>query len=309
MRAVVADAYGGPEVYEVREVPDPKVGPDSVLVRVQAASINPVDRKIVAGALDGAFPTVFPLIPGWDVAGEVVGVGPAVRHVQVGQAVVGYHRQDLVGLGSWAELAAVHARAVAPAPATFDAVAASCLPLAGLTAWQALVEVLDVGSGDTVLVHAATGGVGTMAVRIATARGARVIGTASEANQDHLRSLGAEPVVYGDGLVDRVREVVPHGVDAALDLVGGDALEATPELLLSPGRFVSIVDADAVGRLGGEYVFVRPDVAQLAELAELADGGQLDPVVQSVHDVDDVRAAVEEAASGHVRGKVVLRIT
>lgn len=307
MRAVALDRYGSPEDLKVREVDDPRTGPDSVLVRVAAASINPVDYKIVQGLLDGAFPVLWPLVPGWDVAGEVVALGPAVRGLEVGQRVFGYARKDHLGGGSWAELVAVGARGIAPAPSSLDDVAASCLPLAGLTAWQSLVEVLQVGAGDTVLVHAATGGVGHLAVQIARSRGAEVIGTCSARNTDYLTSLGARAVEYGDGLVERVREVVPDGVDAVLDLVGGAALEASPELLRSSGRLVSIADADTVQRLGGTYVFVRPDVGQLAELARLADAGDLVPQVQSTYPLEQVAAAVKESAGG-VRGKVVLTV-
>ena len=308
MRAVVADSYGGPEVLELRDEPDPKVGPDSVLVKVRAASINPVDLYLVRGALDAAFPTVFPLIPGWDVAGEVAAVGPAVRHVRVGQPVFGYARKDFVGTGSWAELVAMHARAVAPAPAAADHVAASCLPLAGLTAYQSLVEVLQVGRGDTVLGHAASGGVGTMAVQIAAAQGARVIGTASSRNADYVRSLGADAVPYGDEMTAAVRELAPDGVDAVLDLAGADAMRSSAELLRTPGRLVSVVDPAVVQELGGTYVFVRPDVPQLGELARLVDSGHLRAEVQAVHPLDDVRAAVDAVATRHVRGKVVLRV-
>ena len=307
MRAVALDQYGSPEDLAVREADDPRTGPDSVLVRVRAASINPVDYKIAQGALDGAFPVLWPLVPGWDVAGEVVALGPAVRGLEVGQRVFGYNRKDHLGGGSWAELVAVGARGIAPSPSSLDDVAASCLLLAGLTAWQSLVEVLQVGAGDTVLVHAATGDVGHLAVQIARSRGAEVIGTCSARNTDYLRSLGATAVEYGDGLVERVREVAPDGVDAVLDLVGGPALEASGDLLATPGRLVSIVDADTVQRLGGTYVFVRPDVAQLGELARLADAGELVPHVQSTHPLDQVVAAVAEASAG-VRGKVVLTV-
>lgn len=308
MRAAVAMEYGGPEVLEVRDVDDPKAGPDYVMVDVHAASINPVDYAIVGGYLDAAFPVVWPLIPGWDVAGEVVATGPAVRHVEQGQRVFGYARKDLVGTGSWAEQVALPARGVGPAPASLDDVGASCLPLAGMTAWQALVEDLAVGDGDTLLLHAATGGVGHLATQIAVTRGARVVGTCSQPNHGLLRELGGEPVSYGDGLADRVREVAPDGVDAVADFAGGGALEASDELLGTPGRVVSVVDPHAAKQRGGTYVFVRPEVAHLAALAELADAGELTPHVQSVHDLDDVREGVEEASSGKVRGKVVLRV-
>ena len=306
MRAAAADAYGT-DVLQVRDVPEPKVGPDSVLVRVAAASINPVDYKITAGALDAAFPVLWPLVPGWDVAGEVVAVGPAVRDVRVGQDVFGYARQDFVGTGTWAELAAVPLRGLAAAPSSLDAVGASCLPLAGLTAWQSLVEVLEVQPGETVLVNAASGGVGSLGVQIAVARGARVIGTASPASADHVRDLGGEPVPYGEAMVDAVRALAPDGVHAVADFAGGDGLAAAPSLLRDPGRLVSIVDAATVTRLGGTYVFVRPDADQLRELAALVDSDRLRPVVQSTHPLDEVRAAVQEARAG-VRGKVVLTV-
>ncbi len=292
MRAAVLDEYGGPEVLQVREVDDPKVGPDYVLVRVAAAGINPVDYKSIAGRLDGAFPAVWPFIPGWDVAGEVVAAGPAVRHVDVGQQVFGYARKDLIGTGTWAELVAVHVRGIAPAPESLDAVAASCLPLAGLTAWQALVEDLDVGAGDTVLIQGATGGVGHLATQIAIARGARVIGTCSEPSHDFLESLGGEPVAYGEGVAERVRELAPDGVDAIADFAGPGLAPEADELLRNPGRVVSVLDPEAAKERGGTYVFVRPDVDQLRELARMADAGHLTPHVQSVHDLDAVREAV-----------------
>ena len=306
MRAAVAEQYGGPDVLEVREVDDPKVGPDSVLVRVQAASLNPVDHKIVAGHLDAAFPAVWPLVPGWDVAGEVVAAGPAVRHVEEGDRVFGYVRKDHLGTGTWAEQVAVPARGVAPAPRQVDAVVASCLPLAGLTAWQAVVEDLGIGQGDTLLIHGATGGVGHLATQIAVARGARVVGTCSAPNHDFLRELGGEPVTYGEGLADRLAEVVPEGVGAVADFAG--ALDASDRALRTPGRVVSVLDPEGASRRGGTYVFVRPDVDQLRQLAEMVDDGALAPHVQSVHDLDDVRDAVREATEQSVRGKVVLRV-
>lgn len=308
MRAVVAEGYGGPDVLQVREVEDPRVGPDYVLLRVRAASVNPVDYKVVAGRLHDRFPVLWPLIPGWDVAGEVVGVGPAVRHLEEGQPVFGYVRKDCLGTGSWAEQVAVHVRAVAPAPAGSEAVAASCLPLAGMTAWQTLVEDLEVGQGDTVLIHGATGGVGHLGTQVALARGARVIGTCSEANHDFLRDLGGQPVAYGEGLADRLRELAPEGVDAVADYAGGGSLAASDDLLRTPGRVVSILEPDAAWERGGTYVFVRPDVAHLSALADLAEAGLLTPHVQSVYDLDDVADAVSEASGGKVRGKVVLRV-
>ncbi|MDQ3307075.1 MAG: NADP-dependent oxidoreductase, partial [Actinomycetota bacterium] len=238
MRAAVIREFGEPSVVETTEVEDPLVGPDYVLIEVAVAGVNPVDWKIVAGYLQGAFPHHLPLIPGWDVAGEVVAVGPAVTEVAPGDRVAAYARKDHVQNGTFAELVAVSVRSVAKLPDGVDIVEAGALPLAGLTATQ-LMDAAEVAAGDTVLVHAAGGGVGSFAVQLAVLRGARVIGTGSVSSHDHVRGLGAEPVEYGDGLVDRVRDLAPTGVDVVIDLVGGDALAATPRLLSADGRVAS----------------------------------------------------------------------
>ena len=306
MRAVLADCYGGPEVLSIAERSDPKLGPDSVLVRVRAASVNPVDWKILRGLRDSAFPTFMPFVPGWDFAGDVVAMGPAITDLSLGQPVFGYARKDYVGDGTWAELAAVPARGVAPMPSNADFVEASCLPLAGLTAYQAVTEKIELAAGETLLVHAASGGVGTMATQIAVSLGARVIGTASKRNADYVRSLGAEHVTYGEGLEERVLEAADGKVDAVLDLVGGDALRLSARLARDTRRIVSVVDVHSVRELGGQYVFVRPDVGGLRRLAAMLDDGSLRVNVERTAPMSDVRSAVAQVEGGHVRGKVVL---
>lgn len=307
MRAVALDRYVSLDELAVTEAADPTPGPDEAVVRVRAASINPVDLGIVQGGLDGAFPTIWPLIPGWDVAGEVVATGPAVRHVVEGQAVYGYARKDLIGTGSWAELISMPARSLTPAPEALDHVHASCVPLAGMTAWQCLVEDLDVGTGDTVLIHGATGGVGHLGTQIARAKGAEVIGTCSPESHDFLRALGGEPLAYGDGLDERLRHAAPNGVDAIADFADPSALPGLADQLTRPGRLVSVLDPETATSLGGTYVFVRPEHAHLIALADLADRGELEPHVQSAHELADVADAAGEAA-GSVQGKVVLTV-
>lgn len=311
MRAVAISDYGNPGSYRLQDVADPTAGPDRVVVEVQAASINPVDYKILAGYLDGLFPTIWPIVPGWDVAGTIVEVGPAVAVVRPdlvpGAKVVGYARLDFVGAGTWAERVAVPMNGLALAPRNLDAVQAACLPLAGLTSYQLLTEGVNIQAGETVLIHAASGGVGHLAVQIARSMGATVIGSASAKNQDFVRSLGAQPVEYGPGLPEQVKALAPLGVDAVLDLVGGEAIEQTPQLLREGGRWASITDAARAAELGGNYVFVRPQPDQLAGLSRLADAGQLVPHVASVHSLEDVNAAVTQAQNG-VRGKVVLQV-
>ncbi|MBA2774154.1 MAG: NADP-dependent oxidoreductase [Nocardioidaceae bacterium] len=307
MRAAVIHEFGEPTVVRVEDVDDPLVGPDYVLIKVAAAGVNPVDWKMVAGYLQGAFPHHLPLIPGWDVSGEVVGVGPAVTHVAVGDRVSAYARKDHVQNGTFAELVAVHIRAVAKVPDDVDLVDAGALPLAGLTAAQ-LLDATEVAAGDTVLVHAAAGGVGSFATQLAVARGARVLGTGSTAGHDYLRGLGAEPLEYGEGLTARVEELCPGGVDVVVDLIGGDALAATPDLLAPNGRVGSIVEADTVHELGGRYVFVRPDAGMLGELLQQVGRGEVKVHIAERFGLDQAAEALAATKTGHVRGKVVLTL-
>ncbi|SNS31813.1 NADPH:quinone reductase [Geodermatophilus pulveris] len=307
MRGVAHDRFGGPEVLTLREdLPDPPVGPDTVLVRVHAAGVNPVDVAIREGALAGAYPHHFPIVPGWDVAGVVEAAGPAVTAFAAGDEVLGYVRRDDVQWGTTAELVPAPQRCLAHKPASLSFAEAAGLPLAGLTAYQALTEALDVGEGDRVLVHRAAGGVGFCAVQIAVALGAHVIGTASPRNHGFLRDAGvAEVFDYSAGPLSGQ---LSEPVDAVLDLVGGDTLADAPEQVRDPARIVSVVDP-AVNGMGGRYVFVRPEHEHLEELGRMADAGQLRVPVARAFPLEQVREAQELVAGGHVRGKVVLTLT
>ncbi|WP_447036458.1 NADP-dependent oxidoreductase [Streptomyces sp. DSM 118878] len=307
MKAISYRNYGGPEVLEYGEVRDPKVGPDSVLVKVRAAAVNPVDWKCRDGHLDALLEPVFPVIPGWDVAGVVVQPGAAVPEFAVGDEVIGYVREDFLSRGTFAEYVAAPVRTLARKPRNLSFEEAAGLPLAGLTAYQVITQALVVKEGDVVLVHAAAGGVGSLAVQIARHLGARVIGTAGEHNHDYLRGIGAEPVTYGDGLVDRVRGLAPQGVDAAFDTVGGDTLRASAELLGPEGRLASITDNEVVG-LGGQYCFVRPDAADLQRLSELAEEGVVTVHVDETFPLERAADAHRRSAEGRTRGKVVVTV-
>ncbi|AZM52363.1 alcohol dehydrogenase [Streptomyces sp. WAC 01529] len=307
MKAISYRRYGGPEVLEYGEVRDPKVGPDSVLVKVRAAAVNPVDWKCREGYLDGALDAVFPVIPGWDVAGVVVQPGPSVTEFSVGDEVIGYVREDFLSRGTFAEYVAAPVRTLTRKPRNLTFEEAAGLPLAGLTAYQVLTKALEVKDGDVVLVHAAAGGVGSLAVQLARHAGARVIGTASERNHDFLRELGAEPVTYGEGLVDRVRGLAPEGVDAAFDTVGGDALKASVELLAQGGRLASIADSGVTG-MGGHYCFVRPDAADLGRLTELVEQDVVTIHVEETFPLERAADAHRKSAEGRTRGKVVVTV-
>jgi NADPH:quinone reductase-like Zn-dependent oxidoreductase len=308
VQAITYSSYGDPDVLALTEVDEPKIGPDWVKVRVRATSVNPVDWKLASGGLDSALDVYFPATPGWDVAGVVEAVGPAVTTLAPGDEVFGYVRKDAVHGGTYAEKVAAPIRTVTKKPANASFAEAAAIPLAGLTAFQSLVHALDVGADDIVLIHGASGGVGSFAIQIATSLGARVLGTASEGNHDYLRDLGAEPLTYGDGLVERVRSLVPDGVTAVLDLNGSD-LGVSPDLLAetSAGRIVSIIDP-AVKEMGGQYVFVSPDVDDLNELAGLFDDGTLTVQIASTYALADTQKAWEESQGGHTRGKIVITV-
>ncbi|MEU5582258.1 NADP-dependent oxidoreductase [Streptomyces huasconensis] len=307
MKAISYNGYGGPDVLQYGEVRDPKVGPDSVLVKVRAAAVNPVDWKCREGHLDGLLDPVFPVIPGWDVAGVVVRPGASAPEFKAGDEVIGYVREDFLSRGTFAEYVAAPVRTLAPKPRNLSFEEAAGLPLAGLTAYQVMVKALQVKDGDTVLVHAAAGGVGSLAVQLGRHAGARVIGTASERNHDFLRELGAEPVTYGDGLIERVRALAPDGVDAAFDTIGGDTLKASAELLASGGRLASIADGEVLG-LGGHYCFVRPDAADLLRLTELAEQGVVTVHVDETFPLERAADAHRLSEKGRTRGKIVVTV-
>ncbi|MFF6878846.1 MULTISPECIES: zinc-binding dehydrogenase [unclassified Streptomyces] len=307
MKAISYSRYGGPEVLAFGEVRDPKVGPDAVLVKVRAAAVNPVDWKAREGYLDGILAPVFPVVPGWDLSGVVVRPGVAVSEFGAGDEVIGYVREDFLSRGTFAEYVAAPLRTLARKPPNLSFEEAAGLPLVGLTAYQVLIDVLQVKRGETVLVHAAAGGVGSIAVQLGVHLGARVIGTASESNHDFVRGLGGEPVVYGEGLGERVRGLAPEGVDAVFDTVGGDALKVSANLLAPEGRLVSIADNDVVA-YGGRYYFVRPDARDLQRLADLAEQGVVSVHVDETFPLERAADAHRLNQEGRTRGKIVVTV-
>ena len=306
MRGVAYDRYGGPDVLTLRDdLPDPPVGPDTVLVRVHAAGVNPVDVLIRSGGLTGAYPHHLPIVPGWDVAGVVEAAGPAVTAFAAGDEVFGYVRRDDVQWGTTAELVPAPQRCLAHKPESLSFAEAAGLPLAGLTAYQSLTEALDVHEGERVLVHRAAGGVGFSAVQIAVALGAHVVGTASPRNHGFLTDAGAAEVL--DYSAEPISAQLSEPVDVVLDLVGGDTLADAPEQVRDRARIVSVVDP-VVNEMGGRYVFVRPEHEHLEELGRMADAGQLRVPIARAFPLEQTAGAQELVAGGHVRGKVVVTL-
>lgn len=305
MRAITYAQYGSGDVFELSEIAEPHIGPDSVIVEVKAASINPVDYKIREGYLDGLIDTDLPAVPGWDVAGVVVKVGLDTPEFEVGDEVYAYARKDTVGGGTLAELVSVPVRTAAHKPKSIGFEQAAAVPLAGLTAYQTIKRA-GVTAGQRVLIHGASGGVGSFAVQLAVLAGATVVGTASAANHGYLVDLGATPIEYGDGLKQRALELSPGGYDVVLDYAGGDSLNDTDALLSVGGAVGSVADPRAASDFGGFYAWVRPDSTDLTELARLIDAGKLKVEVAESYPLEKAKAAYASLEGGHVRGKIVV---
>jgi NADPH:quinone reductase-like Zn-dependent oxidoreductase len=310
MRAIAVNEWGGRDKLELMELEPPPVAPDGVLLRVHAAALNPVDGKVREGALAAAFPHHFPVILGWDAAGVVEKVGPAVTWFKPGDAAYGYCRRHELEFGTYGEFASVPEGYLAHMPAGVSFETAAAIPLASLAAHQGL-ERLGLRAGEVLFVTGGAGGVGHFVVQLALARGARVIAGGSPASHDFLRSLGAEPVEH-DGAGARVRELTGgSGADAAFDLFGGDGREQSYTALRQGGRLVSIALPPPKPRPGLEvhYVFVRPSGFDLGEhITPLVEDGRLVPHVSGTYALADVADAMERLEGGHVRGKLVLTI-
>jgi NADPH:quinone reductase-like Zn-dependent oxidoreductase len=300
MKAARYSQFGGPEVLEIVDLPDPHAGAGQIRVAVHAVGVNPTDWKLRKGLMGGELPQT----TGREVAGVVDEVGAGVTDVAVGDRVFGFSPD---GVGA-AELALLSD--YAPIPPSLGFVEAAALPVAIETAMRSL-DALGVGAGSTLLVNGAAGGVGNAAVQLALARGARVIGTASPANHDYLRSLGAEPVAYGEGLVERVRGLAPDGVDSALDVAGSGILPELIELAGGPEDVVTIADFGGAQEHG--VTFSSGDdagraVHALAEIGELIESGRFSLPVAQTFPLAEIAEAHRVSEDGHVRGKVVLLV-
>ena len=306
MKAVVAHEYGAPEVLKFEEVPRPEPKEDEALVRVIASGVNPADPLTLSGKYAREFGTHLPLIPGYDIAGIVEKTGMKVTNRKAGDAVYGYPTFG----GGWAEYVTVKQWEVAAKPKTLNFAEAAAVPMGALTAWQALVDTAQLKAGQTILVHGGSGGVGSFAVQIAKARGARVIATASTANQDLLKQLGADVAI--DYTKTRFEEVAKD-VDAVLDPVGKETLARSYGVVKKGGIVMSLVarpDPVELEKRGirGAAISVHPDAEDLAEIARLIDAGKIKPVVTEVLPLSEAIAAQRQAETHHTRGKLVLRI-
>jgi len=304
MKAICLRVRGGPEAFAYQEAPQPRPGKGEVLVRVHAAGVMHTELGWdQTWTTPTGEPRPWPVILGHEFSGEIAALGAGVKDVGVGDLVYGLN--DWYCNGAYAEYCAAPVDDLARKPAGVDHVHAAATPIAALTAWQGLFERSGLRAGQRVLIHGASGGVGTFAVQLARWRGARVTGTASAANLDFVRGLGADEVI--DYRAERFVDVV-RDVDVVFDTVGGETLERSWGVLKSGGRLVTVAASEEQTtdeRVRAAYFIVEPSRAQLAEIARLIDGGMLRPVVGTVFPLAEARKAYQYKP---VRGKVVLRV-
>jgi NADPH:quinone reductase-like Zn-dependent oxidoreductase len=308
MKAVRIHEYGGPDVLELEEAPKPKPAADEVLIKVYATSVNPVDWKIREGMRKDKFPTPLPLIPGWDVSGVIEEVGARVRHFMPGDEV--YGRPDPSKNGAYAEYIVVKADQLGLKPKSIDHINAAAVPLAGLTAWQGLFDRGHLQKGQKVLIHAASGGVGTFAVQFAKWKGAYVIGTASEANISFVKQLGADEVI--DYHKENFEDVL-NDIDLVFDTIGGDTQKRSILVLKNGGRLITTLKPEFQAEAREKHIYLEGYTAQsypdqLEQIAGLIDQGIIQPVISMVLSLDEIRKAQQISEEGHVRGKIVIKV-
>lgn len=306
MKAMIVHEYGGPEVLKLEDVPRPVPKENEVLVRVIASGVNPVDALIVSGKYAKEFGTHLPLTPGYDIAGIVEQTGAKITKLKVGDPVYGY----VLWAGGFAQYDIATEAEVAIKPKSLTYVEAASVPVVALTAWQALIDAAKLSGGQTVLIHGGSGGVGTMAIQIAKARGARVIATASTANQDLLKELGADVTV---DYTKQKFEDVARDVDVVLDSVGKDTLARSYGVVKKGGFIATLVarlDQSELDKHGirGASISVKPDAKELAEITSLIEAKKIKPVVTEVLPLTEAVKALQQAATHHTRGKIVLKI-
>ncbi|MEY2510176.1 MAG: hypothetical protein QOE26_939 [Verrucomicrobiota bacterium] len=306
MKAIVAHEYGAPEVLKYEDTPRPKPKENELLVRVIACGVNPADPLVISGRFAKEFGTHLPLIPGYDVAGLVEETGAKVTKFKKGDAVYGY---ALFG-GGWAEYAVLAEKEAALIPKSATFVEAAAVPMGALTAWQSLIDAAKLSAGQTVLIHGGSGGVGSFAIQIAKAKGAKVIATASTANQDLLKQLGADVAI--DYTKTKFEEVAKD-VDVVFDAVGRDTLTRTYPIVKKGGIITTIVDRPDPAQLDkygirGTSIASHPDGNELGEITKLIEAGKIKPIVSEVMPLTDAVKASRQAETHHTRGKLVLKI-
>ncbi len=308
MKAAVVDEYGGPEVFKYEDVPRPEPKDDEVLVRVIAAAVNPVDTYVRQGMLSKNGSDKRPMIIGYDIAGTTEKTGAKITKFKAGDAVYAY--LPVMRGGGYAEFAVAKEEEMSLKPRNLDFEKAAAVPLAATTAWQALIDTAKIQKGQTVLIHGGSGGVGAFAVQIAKARGARVIATASTANQDLLKQLGVDQPI--DYTTTKFQDVV-RDVDVVLNTVRGDTLPPSYGVVKHGGIIVSITgepDAAECARhdIQCSRMMAHPDAKVLEELTKLIETNKVTPIVSQTFPLSEIAEAHRQIETHHTRGKIVIKV-
>ncbi|GEO05777.1 NADPH:quinone reductase [Adhaeribacter aerolatus] len=310
-KAAYYEEFGSIENIKVGNLPVPELKEGEVLIRVKGAGINPVDAAVREGYLSAFIPVKFPAISGWDVAGIVQDGGFSARRFKPGDEVYGYARRPVVQYGTFAEYLVIPESYLALRPQQVSWEEAAGIPLVGLTAYQSLFDAGNLQAGQSVLILGASGGVGSLGIQLAKAKGANVIGVASRKNHDHMRSLGADYTLdYNNSQITReVKEIFPAGVDLIFDCASGETLQQSLPALKAGGKLVSILNQgeNLPADINFEYVFVEPNSSQLNYLRELADAGKLRVPVSKTFSLDETPEAFRQIETHHTTGKIIIK--
>jgi len=322
MKAVSIDKFGGVDELKFTDVPIPDIGIGQVLVRVSYAGVNPVDWKIREGYLEKLFPHAFPLIPGWDMSGVIEAMDKSVTEFKPGDKVYSHIQPQPIQYGTYAEFTPADASAVSHMPSNLDFAEAASIPLAMLTAWQALVEIAELKKGENILVCAGAGGVGGFAIQIAKYIGANVLTTASASNHDYVQTLGADIAIdyNAEDINAEIYKFVNNGVDVVFDCTGVTDVDENISYVRKGGggRYITICGQPdvmpALESLGSEFqinaelVFVKPNGQTLQGITKLIEEGHLKPLPVEEYSLKEAKTAQIKSAEGHVRGKLVVRV-
>jgi len=310
MKAAFFEEFGDPVQIQTGELDKPKPGEGEVLIKVEAAGVNPVDAAVAKGMLNEFIPANFPAIPGWDIAGTVEQIGHSARRFKEGDKVYAYARRPQIKHGTFAEYISLPESYIAKRSEKLSAEEAGGIPLVGLTAYQALFDAGKLKQGETLLILGASGGVGSMAIQLAKWRGAKVIAVAGSSNQKYMQKLGADTTFdYSEGNVGTaVKKSAPNGVNMIFHCSRGDSLKQSSDTLKENGRLISITNSkpDRRDDVYFEYVFVEPNAVQLEHLTKLADEGNLSVHVSKTYSLDEAAEALREIEKLHTRGKIVI---
>ncbi|WP_372369662.1 NADP-dependent oxidoreductase [Candidatus Uabimicrobium sp. HlEnr_7] len=313
MRAMIIEEFGGEEKIKSVDVPKPQPQDNEILVKIAYAGVNPVDWKIREGMIEQLLPHVFPIILGWDMAGTVESIGSKVSSYKVGDKVYGYCRKPQVQHGCYAEYITVDEEAIALLPEKLNFAEAAGIPLVGLTAWQCLFDFANLQAGETVLIHAGAGGIGSLAIQFAKHKGAKVYTTASAKNHEYVKNLGADYVIdYNTSdFVDVILQEEPQKLNVVYDTVGGETQQKSAALIKEGGTLVSIVsppDESLAPNIKSGFVFVSPNAKQLKEISNLIKEDKVQIPAITEMKLEEAAEALRINREGHVRGKLVLKV-